>query len=148
MANYINRNIKLTGSCQKYQIIWDSMQKLWNHQWTIPKCSVPPQKVLKGSYPRLLDSPILVISGMSVGYETQDQICWHHPFVIGWSKNKLGLAQSLWIVGLHELVGILCRFRGHWQSPCTALTAGICLPLVLCKEAVKESMGYPDSFTN
>ena len=28
--------------------------------------------------------------------------------------------------------------RGHWQSPCTALTAGKCLSLWLCKETVKE----------
>ena len=30
-------------------------------------------------------------------------------------------------------------FKCHWQSPCTALTAGKCLPLGLCKETVKES---------
>ena len=30
-------------------------------------------------------------------------------------------------------------FQGHWQSPYTALTAGKCLPLGLCKETVKES---------
>ena len=30
-------------------------------------------------------------------------------------------------------------FQRHWQSPCTALMAGICLPLGLCKEAVKGS---------
>ena len=30
-------------------------------------------------------------------------------------------------------------FEGHWQSPCTALMAGKCLPLGLCKGTVKES---------
>ena len=36
-------------------------------------------------------------------------------------------------------------FKGHWQSPCTALTAGKCLPLVLSKETVKESVVAPAS---
>ena len=30
-------------------------------------------------------------------------------------------------------------FKSHRQSPCTALTAGKCLPLGLCKGTVKES---------
>ena len=33
-------------------------------------------------------------------------------------------------------------FRGHWQSPCTALTAGKCLPLGLCRQTVKEARCY------
>ena len=31
-------------------------------------------------------------------------------------------------------------FKGHWQSPCTALTAGKCFPSGLCKETVKLSI--------
>ena len=35
-------------------------------------------------------------------------------------------------------------YKGHWQSPCTALMAGKCLPLGLCKETVKKCnlVGY------
>ena len=33
----------------------------------------------------------------------------------------------------------LLFIRGHWQSPCTAPTAGKCLTLGLCKGTVKES---------
>ena len=42
-------------------------------------------------------------------------------------------------------------FRGHWQSPSTALTAGKCLPLGPCKETLKESMcchNWKDLFGN
>ena len=31
--------------------------------------------------------------------------------------------------------------RGYWESPCTGITAGKCLPLGLRKETVKESTG-------
>ena len=46
------------------------------------------------------------------------------------------------IAGLHDCWQFPPFFRCHWQSLCTALTAGICkcLPLGLCKETVKESM--------
>ena len=37
------------------------------------------------------------------------------------------------------LVGISTILRRHWQSPCTALAAGKCLPLGLCKGTGKES---------
>ena len=89
---------------------------------------------------RLLQSPNLVALGMPVGYET-----WPHPLVIGWSKNRLGLPQSQWIVSSCDrwefplVFFCFVFFRGHRQSPCTALTAGKCLPLGLCKETVKQS---------
>ena len=76
----------------------------------------------------------MVAVRLSVGYGT----C-HHPFVIGWSKYRLGLPQSQWIVGWHDQWEFPQFFTGHWQSPWTALMAGICLPLRLCKETVKES---------
>ena len=36
-------------------------------------------------------------------------------------------------------VGISTIYRGHWQSPCTVLTAGECLLIELYKETVKHS---------
>ena len=88
---------------------------------------------------RLLHSPILVALGLSVGYETWPPIGWHHPFVIGWCKYRPGLPRVAMHCGFMWLVGISIVFGGHWQPPCTALTAGKCLPLALCKETVKES---------
>ena len=88
---------------------------------------------------RLLHSPYLVVIGLSVGYETWPPIGWHHPFVIGSSKYRLGLSSAPLPYGLTWPVGIPTVFRPHWQSFCTALTAGICLPYGLCKGTVKGS---------
>ena len=64
----------------------------------------------------------------------------------------------LWLVGLkidwdcpvpHCIMGSRDQweyqlfFRPQWQSLCTALTAGNCLPLWLCKGTVKESKSHP-----
>ena len=43
---------------------------------------------------RLLHGPSLVDIGLLVGLETWPQIGWHHPFVIGWSKYRLGLLSA------------------------------------------------------
>ena len=73
---------------------------------------------------RLLHSLIVVALGLSVEYETWPPIGWHHPFVISWSKYRLGLHNSQWL-WVHMTGGNFhCFFRGHWQSPCTALMAG------------------------
>ena len=90
---------------------------------------------------RLLHNPSQV-SRTVVGYETWPAIGWHHPFVIGWSKSRLGLPQLQWIVGSCDQWEFPPFFRGHWQFPCTALTAGNCLPLGLCKGNVKESCKF------
>ena len=52
----------------------------------------------------------------------------------------LGMPQSQWIVGPcdHEVFHHFSK--GHWQSLCTAITAGKCLQLRLCKGTVKESI--------
>ena len=76
---------------------------------------------------RLLLSPSLVTIALSVGYETWPAIGWHHIFVIGRCKYRLGLPR----------VTMLCRltwpiftvFRANWQSPCTFLTAGKLSPV-------------------
>ena len=84
---------------------------------------------------RLLHSRSLV--ALSVGYETWSPIGW--TFVIGRSKYRLGLPQSQWMMDFRSWWEFLPFFTGHWQSPCTALTAGRCLPFGLCKETVEES---------
>ena len=48
---------------------------------------------------RLLHSPSLAILGLSAVYETWPLVGWHHPFVIGWYKYRLGLPQSQCILG-------------------------------------------------
>ena len=86
---------------------------------------------------RLLHTPSLVAVGLEVGYETWPLIGWRRFYMIGWAKYWLGLPQSQSIVGSRDPVKFPLFFLGHWQSPWTALTAGICLPLGLCKETDK-----------
>ena len=94
-------------------------------------------------FTRLLHSLSLVAVGLWVGYETRPPIGWYHHFVIGWFKHRLRLSQSQWIVGSHDWWQFRSRFRGHWHSPCTALTAG--LRWGLCKETLKESTILPSA---
>ena len=65
--------------------------------------------------PRLLHSLSLVAIGLSVGKETWPPIGWHHPFVIGWSKYRLGLPSAPLHYGLMWPVGIPTLF----QTPVT-----------------------------
>ena len=64
--------------------------------------------------------------------------CCAAGHVIGWSNYRHSISYT-WHSGLMSQVKISTIYKGHWQSPCTALTAGKCLPLKLCKETVKES---------
>ena len=64
----------------------------------------------------LLHSPSLVAIGLSVGYETWPPIGWHHPFVIGWSKYRLGLPSAPLHYGLMWPVGIP-TVSDHSDSP-------------------------------
>ena len=93
---------------------------------------------------RLLNSPIMVAVRLSVGCETWHPIGWHHPLLIGLSKYRLGFPQSQWIACSHDQWECPLFFRGHWQSPCTTLMAGKCLPLGLCRGTVKESRAKYD----
>ena len=65
-------------------------------------------------------------------------MAWHpagnHPSVIGWSKYRLGLPQSQWIIGSRNRWGYPPFFKGHWQPPCITLTAGN-LPDVMTVQA-------------
>ena len=72
-----------------------------------------PSSCLRNHWPtdptqkyRLLHSPSLVAIGLLVGYETWPPIGWHHAFVIGWSKDRLGLPSAHCIYGLTWPVGI------------------------------------------
>ena len=67
------------------------------------------------SMSRLLHSPSLVAIGLSVGYETWPPIGWHHAFVIGWSKYRLGLPSAPFHYGLTWPMGISTVF----QTPVT-----------------------------
>ena len=94
----------------------------------------------KSSWPypighRLLHSPSLVAVGLSVGYETWLPIGWHHTFVIGWSKDELGLLSAPLHYGLTWPVGIPTVF----QTPVTVPLHCNCLLLGLYKGTVKQS---------
>ena len=92
---------------------------------------------------RLLHSPCLVVVGLSVGYEIWFPIGWFARCVISLSKYRLGISSHVVHCGCMWLMGIFTVFKGHWQSPCTALMAGKCLPLGLCKGTMKEcTPGY------
>ena len=73
----------------------------------LPFC---PQEVTASIYclrlSRMLHSPSLVAIGLSVVCETWPPIGWHHSFVIGWFKYRLGLPNTplhygrMWPVGI------------------------------------------------
>ena len=77
----------------------------------------PGNKTNPLSWPRLLHSPSLVAVGLSVGYAPWPPIGWHHSFVIGWSKYRLGLPSAPLHYGLTWPVGIPTVF----QTPVTVL---------------------------
>ena len=84
----------------------DTRLRLWKSLW---QPSAPPVKT------RLLHSPSLKAIGQSVGYATWPPIGWHHLFVIGWSKYRLGLPSAPLHYGLMWPVGIPTIF----QTPVT-----------------------------
>ena len=98
---------------------------------------------------RLLQSLSLVAVGLSVGYETWLVLSavWLADLNIDgetpWLHWILGNLQC--VVGSCDWWKFLPCSKAHWQSPCTAPTAGIYLPLGLCKETVKESIWCEDS---
>ena len=79
---------------------------------------------------RLLHSPRLVAVGLSAGGMAHAYGSCDWLIYIDW-----GLPHIQCIMDSHERWEFPLFCKGHWQSPCTALTAG----LVLCKETVKES---------
>ena len=89
----------------------------------------------------LLHSPSLVAVGLTLLCDIWPPIYWlASPFCDCSSKYRLRLPRSQWIMGLYDCWEFPLFFRGRWQSPCTAQTAGKCLSLGLCKETVKQSV--------
>ena len=83
-------------------------------------------------------------TGLSVGYETWQVslLLWLSGRSINWrEQHHSWILVSCNVLWAHKTDGNFhCLFKSHWQSLCTALMAGICLPLGLCKETVKESI--------
>ena len=98
-------------------------------------CSSLPNTIVSCGHwtHKLLHSLNLAVIGLSVGYETWPPIGWHHPIVIVWPKYKLGLPSDPLHYWLMWPGGFPPFFRPQWQSLCSALMAGNCLPLGLCK---------------
>ena len=117
----------MSGTVQHWR--WH-LERFW---W---RCDRVAQEASTLIFARLLHSPSLVVLGLLVRCKTWPTIGWHHPFVMCWSKYRLGWHQSQWI----DHWKFPPFFRGHWQSSCTALTAIIYLLLGLCKETVKGSI--------
>ena len=63
--------------------------------------------------------------------------------LFGWSRYRLGLSNSRWIVDSREQLEFPSFCRGFWQSPCTAQAASKYLSLMPCKETVKGSTSHP-----
>ena len=77
------------------------------------------------SCPRLLHSPSLAAIELSVhGYETWPPIGWHHRFVIGWSKDRLGLLSAplhyglTWPVGIPTVIQTQVTVPLPWRWKC------------------------------
>ena len=92
---------------------------------------------------RLLPSPSLVAIGL---YETLPPIGWHHAFVIGWSKYRLGLHNAPFHYELTWPVGIPAVFQTPVTVPMHSLCGRQYLPLGLCKGIVKENKMYGEVF--
>ena len=80
-----------------------------------------------------LHSPCLVPVGLSVVHEMWSPVVWHHPFVIGWSKCRLGLPQLLCIQGSHD----------RWELPFSQGPLAVTLHnpngrLIACRRAVQR----------
>ena len=80
---------------------------------------------------RLPHSPSLVAIGLSVGYETWPPILWLVYLNIDWD-----CLVPQCIMGSRGHWEFPLFFRPQWQSICTALTPGSCLP---CNRTVEES---------
>ena len=90
-------------------IVWNQFTKIVMHLTgdnDLRKDSISYVATLPSvSYPRLLHSPSLVTIGPSMGFEIWPPIGWHHPFVIGWPKDRLGLPSAPLDYGLTWPVG-------------------------------------------
>ena len=89
--------------------------------------------------PRLLHSHSHVAIGQSTGYEAWPPVGWHHSFGMNISLPRVPLhCDVAWAVGIYTIIQTLLT---DWQSLCTALTAGKCLPLGQCMGLWKSLSG-------
>ena len=106
-----------------------------------------------------------ILVGVSVSYPTRTRavaqllgeskaygsVGWHDTFVTGcqWSKYRLGLPRSQWIVVSRARWEFPLFFKDHSQSPCIAPTPGpqrhtnacLCPSGLLCERTTKQSAG-------
>ena len=68
-------------------------------------------------------------------------MAWHHPFVISWSKYRLGMLHLQCILGSRDKLEFPPFFKGLWQSVPLHNPDGY--RLGLCKETMKESSNGP-----
>ena len=75
------------------------MEKIKLLLWGFPICGRTMRDWLKV---RLLHNLSCWAVRLSVRYETWPLIGWHRYFLIGWTKYRLGLPQSQWIMGARD----------------------------------------------
>ena len=111
----------------------------WSSGASLDKKQLSP---IVAAHCRLLHNPSLMAVWLSLGIT-------HGP--------HLAVTSLLWLVGIDIVWNFFVSqrimsshdrwlfppiFRGHWQSPYTAPTAGKCLPSGLCKETMIKSTVY------
>ena len=73
--------------------------------------AMPPRRLANFNAMQLSRLPISLVAKWSVEYETWPPIGWHHHFVIGCSKDRLGLLSAPLHYGITWRVGIPIVFR-------------------------------------
>ena len=81
------------------------------NRWLLIQVEAPTAQIT------LLHNPSLEVIGLSAGYETWHPIGWHHHFVIGWFKDKLGLSSAPLDYGLMWPMGIPPVFQTTVTAP-------------------------------
>ena len=84
----------------------------------------------------------MTVSGVWHTDETWPLIGLRHPFSIFSSNVMVGLPQSKWILDSLEQWEFPPFLKNYWQSPCTALTAGIVRAVQADRERVYAGLDY------
>ena len=111
---------------------WDCRAPRWRSCWhRVRRWQMQPLELIRTWY---LDC-YTVLAWWLWHYHCADRI-WLAPFCDWLVYIDIGgnlICIGFW-VSSNALLVWLPFIKGHWQSPCTALTAGKCLPWGLCKE--------------
>ena len=79
--------------------------------------AMPGQKSYLAPYRLINRRSQRVLARISVCYETWSRTGWHHRFLTGWSKHRLGLSQSQYIVrpigNFHQIGATDSSFAAH-----------------------------------